>query len=335
VITHPEKVLFPETGITKGELCAYYETIAPTMLPYVRGRPVTMERYPAGIAKPGFIQKDVSRGFPAWLERVATETKGAGAKPGRTVHYPIAGDARALVWMANQNSITPHVWVSRQPHLDTPDLCVFDLDPSGDDARALRAGALAVHAILDELALPTFVKTSGSKGFHIVVPLGGKTSFEAVWRFAHGVGAALVKRYPQMFTQEFIKADRGGRIFIDTGRNGYGATFAAAYAVRPKPGAPVSAPCRWSEIESGQVLPQTLTLRTMPARLAEVGDLWRELEDSRQSLDAAVTAMERLLTEDDWAEAMAASTRRPTSRKQAPPPKSRPPPASRKRRPDD
>ena len=323
MITHPEKVLFPETGITKGELAAYYETIAPTMLPHVRGRPVTMERYPAGIAKPGFIQKDVARGFPAWLERVEMETKGAGSKPGRTVHYPIVDDERALVWMANQNSITPHVWVSRRPHLDTPDLCVFDLDPPGEDSRTLRAAALAVRAILDELGLPTFVKTSGSKGFHIVVPLAPRTRFETVWRFAHGVGAALVKRHPEMLTQEFIKTDRGGRIFIDTGRNGYGATFAAVYAVRPKPGAPVSAPCRWPEIESGQVLPQTFTLRTMSARLAEVGDLWSELERMRAPLDDAMAALERLLSDDDWAESMAASTRRPTSRKRTAAPKSR------------
>jgi bifunctional non-homologous end joining protein LigD len=317
VITHPEKVLFPDDGITKGELCAYYEAIAPQMLPHLRGRPVTMERFPAGIDKPGFIQKDVSRGFPAWLERVPIETQGTGRKPGRTVHYPIAGDARTLVWLANQNSITPHVWTSRLPHLDRPDLCVFDLDPSEDDPGALRAGALAVREQLAELGLPSFVKTSGSKGFHIVVALDGHSEFEAVWRFAHGVGAALVKRHPQLFTQEFIKADRGHRIFVDTGRNGYGATFAAAYAVRPKPGAPVSAPCRWQEVEDGTG-PRAFTLRTMADRIATVGDLWRDLEHERHRLAGPLAALEGLLTEDDWKEAHAASTRRPTSRKRPP-----------------
>src|SRR4051812_11145097 len=162
VITHPEKVLFPDCGITKGELCSYYEAVAPVMVPHVRGRPITMERFPAGIDKKGFIQKDVSKGFPEWLERVEG---GKRTGNGEAVHYPLAGDARSLVWLANQNSITPHVWSSRLPKLQHPDLCVFDLDPSVDDPPALRSAALAVRDLLGELGLPCFVKTSGSKGF--------------------------------------------------------------------------------------------------------------------------------------------------------------------------
>jgi bifunctional non-homologous end joining protein LigD len=313
VITHPEKVLFPDSGITKGELAAYYEAVAPLMLPHIRGRPVTMERFPAGIDKKGFIQKDVSKGFPEWLERVEVEKR--NDKDGDSVHYPLASDARSLLWMANQNSITPHVWCSRVPNLQQPDVCVFDLDPSVDEPATLRAAALAVRALLDELGLPSFPKTSGSKGFHIVVPLDGEDGFEVVWRFGHGAGAVLVQRHPEMFTQEFIKADRGGRIFVDTGRNAPGATFAAVYAVRPKPGAPVSAPCTWQEIERGDVGPQTFTLRTMAARTAEAGDLWRAVHDEGRSLRAPLAELERLLTDEDWKEALAATTRRPTSRK--------------------
>jgi bifunctional non-homologous end joining protein LigD len=313
VITHPEKVLFPEGAITKGELCSYYEAITPLMLPHVRGRPVTMERFPAGIDKKGFIQKDVSKGFPDWLERVEVPTR--GGKEGRTVHYPLATDARSLVWFANQNSITPHVWTSRAPDLRRPDLCVFDLDPSVDDPGPLQAAALAVRDLLDELGLPSFVKTSGSKGFHIVVPLDGEADFETVWRFAHGAGALLVKRHQEIFTQEFIKADRAGRILVDTGRNGQGATFAAVYAVRPKPGAPVSAPCTWQEVERGAVGPRTFALRTMPARIAEVGDLWAGIDGRGQSLRGPLDELQRILNDDDWKEALAASTRRPRSRK--------------------
>jgi bifunctional non-homologous end joining protein LigD len=313
VITHPEKILFPDSGITKGELCAYYEAVAPLMLPHISGRPVTMERYPSGIAKKGFIQKDVAKGFPAWLERVAVEKR--SAKEGGTVHYPLANDARSLVWLANQNSITPHVWCARVPDLHRPDLCVFDLDPPGDDPVVLRAAALAVRDLLDELGLPSFVKTSGSKGFHIVVPLDGGAKFETVWRFTLGAGAVLVRRRPEILTQEFIKADRGGRILVDTGRNAPGATFAAVYAVRPKPGAPVSAPCTWQEVDRGAVLPRTFTIRTMAARTAEVGDLWSGMEAQGRSLDGALGALERLLTDEDWAEASAASTRRPVSRR--------------------
>jgi bifunctional non-homologous end joining protein LigD len=312
VISHPEKVLFPDSGITKGELCSYYEAVAPLMLPHISGRPVTMERYPAGIDKKGFIQKDVSKGFPSWLERVAVGKR--EGKQGEAVHYPLALDVRSLLWLANQNCITPHVWCSRVPTLHQPDLCVFDLDPSADDPRAVRAAALVVRDLLDELGLPSFVKTSGSKGFHIVVPLDGEADYGVVWRFAHGAGAVLVRRHPEMLTQEFIKADRAGRILVDTGRNGAGATCAAVYAVRPRPGAPVSAPCTWQEIERELVGPRTFTLRNMAGRIAEVGDLWLAMDSQRRSLASAMTALQRLLTEADWNEALAASTRRPVSR---------------------
>jgi bifunctional non-homologous end joining protein LigD len=312
-VTHPEKVLFPDSGITKGELCSYYEDLAPLMLPHIAGRPITMERYPAGIGAKGFIQKDVSKGFPDWLERVGVERR--NGKQGGTVHYPVARDARSLVWLANQNSITPHVWSSRLPHLHHPDLCVFDLDPPSDDPAPLRAAALAVRGLLEELGLPSFVKTSGSKGFHIVIALDGEDDFQAAWRFAHGAGAVLVKRHPELFTQEFIKADRGGRILVDTGRNGPGATCAAVYAVRPRPDAPVSAPCTWQEVERALVGPRTFTLRTMADRVREVGDLWLEIDGHRGSLRGTMVGLERLLTEEDWNEAMAASTRRPVSRK--------------------
>lgn len=313
MITHPEKVLFPDSGITKGELCAYYEAMAPLMIPHVRGRPITMERFPAGIEKKGFIQKDVSKGFPSWLERVEVEKRGDEA--GEPVHYPLAGDARSLVWLANQNSITPHVWTSRVPRLLQPDLCVLDLDPSAEDPQALRTATLAVRDLLDELGLPSYVKTSGSKGFHILVPLDGEGDAERVRRFAQGAGAVLVKRHPHLLTQEFIKADRGERIFVDTGRNVPGATFAAVYAVRARPGAPVSAPCTWAEVEGGAVGPRTFTLRSMAARIEEVGELWSDLDGRRCSLREALAKLETMLTDEDWSEALAASTRRPVSRK--------------------
>lgn len=314
MITHPDKLLFPADGITKGDVCAYYEQVAAVMLPHIAGRPVTMERYPAGIDKKGFIQKDVSKGFPDWLRRVEI-SKRSGSEDDGAVHYPLVDDARALIWLANQNAITPHVWTSRVPKLHLPDLCVFDLDPSHDDPAELRAAVLAVRDLLAELGLASFVKTSGSKGFHIVVALDSEADFEPVRRFSQGAGAVLVKRHTALFTQEFIKTDRGGRIFVDTGRNGYGATFAAVYALRPKPGAPVSTPCAWPEIERGAVGPQTFTLRTISARLAEVGDLWRTLHDRPHSLRDATAGLERLLTDADWQESLAATTRRPVSRK--------------------
>ena len=288
MITHPDKVLFPDDGITKGDLAAYYETVAPLMLPHIIGRPLTMERYPSGIGKKGFWQKDVSKGFPEWLERIEVPKRG-----GR-VHHPVVRDLRALLWLANQNCITPHVWSSRTPDLDRPDLCVFDFDPSRDEPEVLRRVVLALRVLLEELGLPSWVKTSGSKGFHVVVPLDGQDGFEDVWRFAASVGARLVARDPEHLTLEFAKADRGGRILVDTGRNGYSATFAAAYAVRAQPGAPVSAPCTWDEIESGAVLPRTFTLRGMAARVARAGDPWADLTQRPSSLRSAVQALAAL-----------------------------------------
>ena len=172
--------------------------------------------------------------------------------------------------------------------------------------------------LLDEFGLRSYVKTSGSKGFHIVIPLDGEGDVESAWRFAHGAGAVLVKRHPHMFTQEFIKADRGEGIFVDTGRNLPGATFAAVYAVRAKPGAPISAPCTWAEVEGGIVGPRTFTLRTMAARIRDVGEIWSGMDDRRCSLHDATAKLQTMLTDADWREALAASTRRPMSRK-APP----------------
>ncbi len=199
MITHPEKVLFPDDGITKGELAAYYEAIASIMLPHIWRRPITMERYPAGIHKKGFWQKDVSKGFPEWLERIEVPKKDG------TVHHPLVTDKRSLLWVTNQNTITQHVWTSRAPTLYYPDVCVFDLDPSSEDEpEVLRAAALALRGLLNELGVPSWVKTSGSKGFHILVSLDGKARMCDVARFAHAVGTLLVKRDPGHLTQEFI-----------------------------------------------------------------------------------------------------------------------------------
>jgi bifunctional non-homologous end joining protein LigD len=288
VITHPDKVLFPDDGITKGELASYYEAIAPSMLPHIRGRPVTMERYHRGIGEKGFFQKDVSKGFPEWLERVEVPKKGG------TVHYPLVSDTRSLLWLANQNSITPHVWTSRAPDLRHPDICVFDLDPPDDQPDVVRSVTLALRDFLSELGLTSWVKTSGSKGFHVVVPLDGKSGFGEVSSFSHSVGAMLVSRDPSRLTQEFSKSDRAGRIYVDTGRNSHSATFAAAYAVRAKAGAPVSAPCAWDELERGEVGPRTFTLRTMAGRIAGIGDLWSDMLRRGQSLSGSIKRLKRM-----------------------------------------
>ncbi len=288
MITHPEKVLFPDDGISKGEMAAYYESIGPILVPHIRARPITMERYPSGIGAMGFMHKDVSKGFPDWLERVEVPKKDG------VVHHPLVSDQRSLLWIVNQNCITPHVSTARAPDLQHPDICVVDLDPSIDDAEMLRTAALQVRDVFAELGLPCWVKTTGSKGFHIAVPLARTARTGEVARFARGVGRLLIARDPEHLTEEFSKADRGTRILVDTGRNGFSATFAAPYAVRPKPGAPVSAPCTWDEIEGRVVTPRSFTLRTMAQRIAAVGDLWQDMAQHAQPLAPAVERLASL-----------------------------------------
>jgi bifunctional non-homologous end joining protein LigD len=211
------------------------------------------------------------------------------------VHHPVVNDVDSLEWITNQNTITHHVWTSRLPHLDRPDLCVFDLDPSNDDVAEVRTAALGLRDLLTEIGVPSWVKTTGSKGFHIVVPLDGKTTMDTAARFADAVGRLFVSLAPDSLTQEFSKSDRAGRIYVDTGRNGYSATFAAPYTIRAKPGAPVSAPCTWEEVESGDVSPGSFTLRDMPKRVAEVGDLWRDLRRRGRSLRRPMEKVTALL----------------------------------------
>jgi len=288
VITHPEKVLFPDDRITKGDLAAYYQAIAPVMLPHLRGRPVTMERYPEGIGREGFWQKDVSKGFPDWLERVEVPKKNG------VVHHPIITDVESLLWTVNQNTITHHVWSSRAPDLKHPDVCVFDLDPSTDDVGSVRAAAIELRGLLEKLTLPSFIKTTGSKGFHIVVPLDGTTAIGQVARFTDAVGKLFVSRAPDKLTQEFSKVDRHGRIYVDTGRNGYHSTFAAAYTVRARRGAPVSAPCTWEEIERGEVEPATFTVRNVLDRIQRIGDVWSDLRQRGQALKRPVELLGKI-----------------------------------------
>lgn len=292
-ITHPEKIMFPDDGITKGDLAKYYETVAKVMLPHVKGRPLTMERYPAGIGKKGFWQKDVSKGFPEWLARVRVPKKDG------FLHHPVITDEQSLLWVTNQNTITHHVWTSRVPDLPHPDICVFDLDPSRDDVKSVRAAAIGLRDLLEELGLPSWVKTSGSKGFHIVVPLDGKSDTSEVARFADTVGRVFVSLAPDHLTREFNKVDRHGRIYVDTGRNGYSATFAAAYTVRAKKGAPVSAPCTWEEIEKGKVAPASFNLRNTPARIKKVGDLWADMPKKRRSLKKPLEKLKRMSATDE------------------------------------
>jgi bifunctional non-homologous end joining protein LigD len=284
-ITHPEKVLFPADGITKGDLVAYYRAVAGRMLPLVDGRPVTLQRFPDGIGRGGFLQKQVGRHFPDWIERVtAPNRRTRQATVREEVTYAVCRTADDLAYLANQGCITPHVWLSRAPDIHHPDQMVFDLDPASEDLEPLRLAAASLRTLLTEIGLASFLKSSGSRGLHVVVPLVPAAETDAVKMFSMAVAEALAARHPDDFTTEGRIAKRNGRLYLDIGRNGYAQTMAAPYAVRAKPGAPVSVPLDWSELDDW--VPGRHTLRTIDDRLARP-DPWAGMDAAATRLDQA------------------------------------------------
>ena len=288
-VTHPDKVLFPDDGITKADLADYYRSVAPVMLPLVSGRPVTMQRFPNGIGKGGFLQKQIGEYFPEWIERVtAPNRRTRNATTRDEVTYMVCRTSDDLVYLANQACVTPHVWLSQAPDIHHPDQLVFDLDPASTDPRVLRLAAAALRGLLEELGLPSFLKSSGSRGLHVVVPLVPAAETDAVKVFSIAVAEVLAARHPDDLTTEGRIADRDGRLFLDIGRNGYAQTMAAPYAVRPLPGAPVSVPLDWSELDDFD--PRRHTLRTIAERLARP-DPWADLSQAATTLDHARTRL--------------------------------------------
>jgi bifunctional non-homologous end joining protein LigD len=284
-ISHPDKVLFPDDGITKADLVDYYRQVAPLMLPLVSGRPVTMQRFPNGIGRGGFLQKQVGDYFPDWIERVTAPNRRTRQGTVREqVTYMVCRDPDDLAYLANQACVTPHVWLSRTPDIYRPDQLVFDLDPASSDPRVLRLAAAALHELLEELGLASFLKSSGSRGLHVVVPLVPAAETDAVKVFSMVVAEALAARHPDELTTEGRIADRDGRLYLDIGRNGYAQTMAAPYAVRARPGAPASVPLDWSELDEFD--PGRHTLRNIAERLARP-DPWAGMDQAATTLDKA------------------------------------------------
>jgi bifunctional non-homologous end joining protein LigD len=280
-ISRPEKVLFPEDGITKGDLIEYYARIAPWILPHLRDRPLTLERYPNGIKSKRFFQKEVSSYFPKWIRRCTVP------KAGGTVTHVVCNDTATLVYLANQACVTPHIFLSRGDNVDVPDQMVFDLDPQGDQFEPVRSTALAFKQLLDELALPAFLKTTGSRGLHVVVPLKRRERYDAVRGFARDLAGSIVSQAPHERTMEQLKANRGDRVFIDTNRNGYAQLVAPAYAVRAREGAPVSVPLAWGELERKDLRSNSFTIRTVFQRLDQEKDPWADFWKSAVLLTGA------------------------------------------------
>jgi len=277
-ISHPDKAMFPRAGLSKLDLARHYERVAPAMVPLVRDHPVAMHSFPEGVDGPGFFAKDVPRHFPDWIRRVTV------SKRGGSLTHVLANDAATLVYLANQNCVTPHIWTSRADRPREPDRIVFDLDPPGTRFADVRAAARTLGDILRDLGLQPFAMTTGSRGLHVVVPIRRGRDYEEVHAFARTVSGALADRDPRRLTTEVRKAKRNERIFIDVGRNAYAQHAVAPYAVRPRPTAPVATPLHWEELGDRKLRPDRWTIKTIGDRLDADDDPWRRFRGSARAL---------------------------------------------------
>jgi bifunctional non-homologous end joining protein LigD len=283
-----EKVFFPDTGLTKGDLVDYYEAVAGAMLPHLRGRPLVVERFPDGLRGEGFYQKQVPDHFPDWIHTTRVRTA-AGHQ-----ELVVCDNLATLVYLADQACLTFHPWLSRADRPDRPDQLVVDLDPPGDDFETARRAAFRLRDLLDELELPAWPKLTGSKGIHVVVPLDRSEDFDAVRGFAREAMAVLAARHPDSLTMEQRKNKREGRLFLDVGRNAWAQTAVAPYAVRPLPGAPVATPVDWEELGARDLDSRSYTVRNVLRRLGQRDDPWAGMRRHARSLRTARGRLERM-----------------------------------------
>jgi bifunctional non-homologous end joining protein LigD len=289
-LSHLDKLFFPDDGISKGDLIAYYRDIAPRIIPYLRDRPLVMGRYPDGITGQGIVQKNAGRQFPAWITRAQVPKRGGA------VSHVVCDSPATLVYLANQACVELHVFLSHLGALDRPDQLVFDFDPPDNSGfpEACRHVLDLRELLEDELGLTAYVKTTGGKGLHVHVPLRPEDDFDAVRDFARAAATVLASRSPHQLTLEPRKDARGQRIYLDVMRDAYAQTVIAPYAVRARPGAPVATPLHWAEVQRADLSPRQFTLRTIADRLAGSDDPWAGmarhssgLSRARQRLDEA------------------------------------------------
>lgn len=287
-VTHPERVMFPTNGITKLDLADYYGQVADTMLPHLKGRPLTVQRFPRGIGEKGFVQQDFADTLPDWMSGVEVD------KEGGTLVHPLADRPQALRWLANQNCITLHAWQSRQGNLNHPDRLVFDLDPANANFAVVLATARTVADVLDDLGLARYVQTTGSRGLHVVVPLRADADFDTARQFARDIAEVVAADDDAHRTVQARKDKREGRIYLDVMRNAYAQTAVAPYSVRAREGAPVATPLQWDELDERGLRADRFSIRDVPGRLAGQGDPWADMFRHARSLTRPIERLAKL-----------------------------------------
>ena len=290
-----DRVLFPDDGITKGDLFEYYRAVAPAIVPHLRDRPFTMKRYREGIARGFFFQKDAPKGMPDWIPRRTFRTwpREGGS---RLVDFPLVNEEPALLWMVQMHCIDMNAWYSRVDKPERPDFVLFDLDPPDGGFRDAVRVAHLIRGLMDDLGLASYVKTSGADGIHVVVPITRRSTYEATYAFAEAASRLLERRHPGLVTTEWLKRKRDG-VLVDHRQNGHGKTIASAYSVRPRPGAPVSTPLAWDELHE-DVRPRDFPMAVALERVERHGDLFRPVLDEPQPLAPAARALARLAEAD-------------------------------------
>jgi bifunctional non-homologous end joining protein LigD len=283
-----DKVMYPRAGITKGDVIDYYRRIADVMVPHLRGHPISMQAFPKGIDEGGFYRKEAPDYFPGWIRRVSVYVEEDDEEQPQVVPE----DAATLVYLANQNVVTFHPWLSEAERLDYPQRLIFDLDPPGGDFEVVRYGARVLHDALEELGLAPFLMTTGSRGLHVVAPIQPTVPFDEAREFTRDLAEVLVRRHPERFTVEMRKKERGDRLFLDYLRNAYAQTAVAPYSLRAKPGAPVATPIDWHELDRDELHSQSYTLDNIFRRLGQKEDPWAEMEEQAPPLDEARERLE-------------------------------------------
>ena len=291
-LTSPDKVLFPGDRVTKKDLAEYYAEVGPTIVPHLKNRPFTLKRYPYGIRGQAYFHKQAPKGKPDWLPTRQFRTwPREGKGESRLVDFTLVNEPAAVVWMVQMNCIDMNAWYSRVDKPERPDYVVFDLDPPESRngfVQAIRVAHL-VREALDALELRSYVKTSGADGIHVLVPITRRSSFPETYELAERVSRGLEEENPGLVTTEWLKRKRRG-VLVDHRQNGHGKTIASAYSVRPKPGAPVSTPLRWDEVNES-LDPAAFTMEAVLARVDQHGDLFGGVLRGKQSLAKALKAL--------------------------------------------
>ena len=288
-LTHTDKKLYSRPALTKNDLFTYHEKIAERMLPHLKDRMLTMERYPDGIGEEGFFHKQFPDYFPGWFARTTVKTEDGDQS------VPVCNNLASLLYLVNQGSLTQHLWLSRRDRIHKPDQLVFDLDPPGRDFEPVRRAALDCVALLDELELASYVKTTGSRGLHVIVPLRRNHGFDEARAFARDCARLMVKRAPDRYTLEQRIAKRGGRLYLDVQRNAYGQTLVAPYSPRPKPGAPVATPIAKDRLRDKSLHARSYTVNNIFRHLSRTEDPWRGMHRHGKDLRRARERLDRLL----------------------------------------